>query len=213
MFNREFPKEQYFSFSIPQLPKLSVSPTSPKEFKSGFDGISVDVAVNKNLIDFFNDYPISDSWDIYANTALSDVAESNLYPALREAIDGKSQREAANILLHFVQTAFDYATDDKQFGYERPLFSEESFYYPYNDCEDRAILYSLIVRELLGLDVVLLNWPEHIGTAVCFDEDVAGTWLNVEGRRFVICDPTYINSNVGDVMPQYRNVPPKVISL
>lgn len=213
MFNRAFPKEQLFSLEIRDLPKLKVNEITPKVFKSDYDNILANVAVDKSLIDFYDDYPISESWDYYAKTPLSDLAKRDLYPILKSAIAGKSEREAANILLHFVQTAFQYATDDKQFGYERPLFSEESFYYPYNDCEDRAILYSLLVKELLDLDVVLLNWPEHIGTAVNFNENVTGSYLTVDGKKFVICDPTYINSNVGDVMPRYKNISAKVIPI
>ena len=50
------------------------------------------------------------------------------------AIQGKKQSEAANILINFVQTAFDYKTDGDQFGYEKPFFVDELFYYPYSDC-------------------------------------------------------------------------------
>ena len=45
------------------------------------------------------------------------------------------------------------------------------FYYPYCDCEDRSVLYSYLVRNLLKLDVVLLDYPNHIATAVCFNEN------------------------------------------
>ena len=38
--------------------------------------------------------------------------KSALYPKLRQTIEGKSRVEAADILLRFVQTAFDYQTDD-----------------------------------------------------------------------------------------------------
>ena len=67
-----------------------------------------------------------------------------------------------------MQTAFDYKTDGDQFGYEKPFFVDELFYYPYSDCEDRAVLYSYLVRTLMGLDVVLLEYPNHMATAVLF---------------------------------------------
>lgn len=93
----------------------------------------------------------------------------------------------------------------KQFGYERPLFGDESFYYPRNDCEDRAILYSILVRDLIGLDVVLVHYPGHLGTAVHFTENVAGSYYDVGGKHYVVCDPTYIGAGVGEVMPQFEN--------
>ena len=136
-----------------------------------------------------------------------------LYPSLRKAIAGKSDYEAVEILLNFVQTSLEYMTDDEQFGYERPLFPDESLYYPYCDCEDRSILFSVLVRELVGLDVVLLYYPGHLATAVCFNSDVSGDYLTVGGRKYVVCDPTYINANVGMTMPQYKGVKAEVVRL
>ena len=133
-----------------------------------------------------------------------------LYPVLRKAIEGKSQSEAANILINFVQTGFAYATDQDQFGYERPLFPDETFYYPFCDCEDRAILYSCLVRELLGLDAVLLNYPSHLATAVRFADNVSGDYLTIESEKYVICDPTYIGASIGMCMPDLKMVTPKV---
>ena len=65
-----------------------------------------------------------------------------------------------NILIDFVQNSFQYQTDGEQFGYEKPFFMDENFYYPACDCEDRAILFSNLVKDLLGLDAVLLDYPE-----------------------------------------------------
>ena len=132
---------------------------------------------------------------------------------LKKQIKGKTQEEAANMLINFVQTAFDYATDDEQFGYERPLFGDEIFYYPYSDCEDRSILYSILVRDLLGLDVVLLYFPGHLATAVKFTEDISGYYLTIDNEKYLICDPTYIGAPIGDCMPDYQNVSAEIIKI
>ena len=124
---------------------------------------------------------------------------------LKKQIKGKSQEEAANMLINFVQTAFEYATDDEQFGYERPLFGDEIFYYPYSDCEDRSILYSILIKDLLGLDVVLLHFHGHLATAVKFTEDIDGFYLMIDNEKYLICDPTYINAPIGDCMPDYQD--------
>lgn len=214
VFDREFPKEQYFSLRMAEPPSLPVSKTTPRHLQSRHDkDVSVNVCVNKNLIDFYDDYPLSDHWDIYAKTSLSELAKEQLYPVLRNSIAGKDKPTAANILLHFVQTAFEYATDDKQFGTERPLFADETLSYPYSDCEDRAILFSVLVRELLGLDVVLLHYPGHLATAVCFDTTVSGDYLQVNNKHYTVCDPTYINADIGQSMPQYKQTPARVIFL
>ena len=108
-------------------------------------------------------------------------------------------------MLHFVQNAFEYQTDDVQFGVERPLFADEMLYYPYCDCEDRSIFYSILVRDLLGLDVVLLNYPRHLATAVRFVDEMDGDHIILSGKRYTICDPTYIGANIGEAMPDCRN--------
>ena len=116
-------------------------------------------------------------------------------------------------MIHFVQTAFEYQTDQEQFGVERPLFPDETLYYPYSDCEDRAILYSVLVRELLGLDAVLLHYPNHLATAVRFDEEVSGDYFTLDGKHYVVCDPTYINADIGEAMPQYKQARAKILRL
>ena len=130
--------------------------------------------------------------------------KKDLYPALKKEFSGRSESEIANRILNLVQTAFKYATDEEQFGYERPLFGDETIFYPSSDCEDRAILFSVLVHELMGLDVVLLHYPGHLATAVRFKSDVKGDYLTVDGTKYVVCDPTYINARVGEAMPQFK---------
>lgn len=117
------------------------------------------------------------------------------------------------MLLNFVQTAFVYEYDDKVWGYDRAFFAEETLFYPYCDCEDRSILFSRLVRDLLGLKVVLIYYPGHLATAVRFSENVTGDYLSVNTSRYVICDPTYIGAPVGRTMPNMNNGNAKVILL
>jgi hypothetical protein len=110
-----------------------------------------------------------------------------------------------------VQTAFEYKTDPEQFGREKPLFPDETLFYPFSDCEDRAILFAYLVRHMLGLDVVALDYPGHIATAVMFSTDIAGDSIVFHGKKYIICDPTYVNADVGASMPEFKNVKPNVI--
>ncbi len=214
IFDKEFPREQLFSLAVKYQPKLMVSPAEARVFNIDYpEKVCLDVAVNKNLIDFYNDYPLHAHWNLYAKASLSDDVQEQLYPELSKLISDKNTTEAANLLLHFVQKAFEYKTDQAQFGIERSLFPDETFYYPYSDCEDRAILYSVLVHELLGLDVVLVHYPEHIATAVAFEEPVAGDYFEIDGRRFTVCDPTYINANIGMAMKQFKSSPAEIIKL
>lgn len=214
LFDREFPKERYFSLRIPFEPLLAMQATAPRSLASKrYPDATASVRINRNLIDFYDDYPLSSLWDIYVQASLSATAKEQLYPTLRRAVAGKPKPEAANILIDFVQTAFDYKTDEEQFGSERPLFADETLYYPCSDCEDRAILYAILVHDLLGSDVVLLHYPGHLATAVCFDEEVAGDYLLLEGRKYVVCDPTYLGASVGDTMPQYKQMAAEIVTI
>ncbi|MDE7074024.1 MAG: hypothetical protein K2O69_03080, partial [Odoribacter sp.] len=214
VFEREFPGEQCFSLQIPFHPLLDVNPSNPRRLTSRrYPALSVEVTVNRNLIAFYDDFPQSNAWDVYVQASLDDKVKDMLYPALRQAIAGKSKPEAANILINFVQTAFEYQTDQKQFGGERAFFPDETLYYPYSDCEDRAILYAVLVQELLDLEVVLLHYPKHLATAVHFDEEVPGDYFMLDGRKYLVCDPTYINADIGEAMPQYKRTQAQVIRL
>ena len=196
-----------------QLPKISENKSEKKTFASKrYENVKVSVAPNTNLMDFYTEYPHSD-WNYYSQASLSSSVKRDLYPVLKSIIEGETQIEAANILINFVQTAFEYKTDDEQFGYERTLFGDELFHYPYSDCEDRSVLFSILVRELLGLDVVLLHYPGHLATAVNFTEQAEGSFMTIDNKMYFICDPTYIGANVGEVMPQFRSVPAEIIRI
>ena len=213
VFKLEFPEEKLLSMQMNQLPKISENKSEKKTFASKrYENVKVSVAPNTNLIDFYTEYPHSD-WNYYSQASLSSSVKRDLYPVLKSIIEGETQIEAANILINFVQTAFEYKTDDEQFGYERTLFGDELFYYPYSDCEDRSVLFSILVRELLGLDVVLLHYPGHLATAVNFTEQAEGSFMTIDNKMYFICDPTYIGANVGEVMPQFGNVPAEIIRI
>jgi len=169
----------------------------------------IEASVNKNLIDFYNSFPQTDI-PVYMNAKTDGVFDQTILAQFKPMIEGKTSLEAASILLDFIQQSFPYATDEEQFGYEKPFFVEECFYYPYNDCEDRAVLYGYLVHNLLNLDVVLLQYPGHIATAICFPENVKGDYVSYKNKVYTVCDPTYINAPVGECMPQYSGVKPSV---
>lgn len=166
--------------------------------------VSVNVNVPKALMDFYASMPQCD-YGVYAKAPVVGSLAQEVLGTLRPLVQGKSEIDAANLLLNFVQTGFKYATDEEQFGFEKPFFVEELFYYPACDCEDRSVLFGWLVRELLGLDVVYLDYPNHIATAVQFKGDVKGDFLTVDGKRYTVCDPTYIGASIGMTMPNLRS--------
>lgn len=215
----KYEKEKSLSLQMTRLPLLS-NDLAPKRTLTSRKGVTASVCVNKNLIDFFNTYPQAcfggnqtTRWAAYANTPIEQSVKDMLYPPLRKTISSMTERDAVGILLNWVQTAFEYGYDDEIWGGDRAFFAQETLYYPYCDCEDRAILFSHLVRDLLGLDVVLLYYPGHLATAVAFSEDVNGDYLTYHNRKYIVCDPTYINAGVGRTMPDMNNQPAQVIAL
>lgn len=214
-----FSNEQPMSLQINYDLRLSNDSLKALTRASGM-GISSSMEVNEHLIDFYKSYPtgnidgeVSTLYAVYANAPIEKSIRQTLYPALKKAINGYSERDAVNKLLNFVQTAFEYKFDDEVWGYDRIFFPLETLYYPYSDCEDRSILFSRLVRDLVGNDVVLVLYPNHLATAVRFDSDVKGDYLMLDDKKYVICDPTYIRSSVGDAMPQFRGVAAQLIKL
>lgn len=215
----KYKSEKSLSLQMAQLPKLTADPT-PKKMLTSKKGVAAPASVNKNLIDFMNTYPQAcyngnqtTRWAAYANTPLDRSIQTMLYPPLRKTIQNMSERDAVEILLNWVQTAFEYKYDDEVWGQDRAFFAQETLYYPYCDCEDRSILFSRLVRDLLGLDVVLLYYPGHLATAVAFTTEQKGDYLTYEQRRYTVCDPTYINAGVGRTMPGMNNQEAQVIAL
>ncbi len=214
-----FDKEQSLSLQMVELPKLGET-ASPKRKLTSKKGVTASVSVNRQLIDFFRRYPqanidgdFTTRWAAYANTPLDQAIQDELYPPLRQTIRGMSEREAVGILLNWVQTAFKYGYDDEVWGGDRAFFVQETLFYPQSDCEDRAILFSRLVRDLTGLDVALIYYPGHLAAAVAFSGEEEGDWFNCGGQRFVVCDPTYINAPVGLTMPGMDNQKAKIILL
>lgn len=209
----QFPGEQSCTARMASIPAAPNNKTSVRTVKSKQYPIAVaSVAVNKNLVDFYDKYPVC-SWEIKAAASLSQGVKDQIYPSLRKAITNQTQAQAVNILLNFVQTGFEYETDDEQFGREKAFFGDETFYYPYCDCEDRSILFSILVRDLLGLDVVLLEYPSHIATAVKFTTNVTGDYFDIDGSKYIICDPTFIGAPIGKSMPDMLNLKANILKI
>jgi len=174
-----------------------------KEYGHKYD---IDYKYNKNLIDFMATYPQAD-YDVFFNAPMDEQSYVSVASGLKKYLDGKKASEAMNFVLHFVQKSFDYERDDQQFGREKVMFAQETLYYKKSDCEDRAVLYAYLVKELFGVGVVGVKYKDHMATALYIP--MSGDTVKDGSRRFVVADPTYINASVGQSMPKYRSQRPQ----
>ena len=172
--------------------------------------LRLNLSVDKGMMEALCHYPQMDV-PCYAQSCISPEFHERLLSQMGAQLQGLSEKEAVSCLLHFVQHAFAYATDGEQHGYEKPYFIEENFFYPQNDCEDRAILFAFLVHNLLHLDVHLVHYPGHECTAVSFSSPLAnGDGYHYNGATYYICDPTFIGASIGQCMPSYITTKPVI---
>lgn len=186
----------------------------PKPLKSVNTTDMSDTAIlfSMNMVELFSSYPQVDI-EVYANARPSEVFCKSIDHVFSNQVNSRTEYDAVAFLLSYMHYGFDYATDEVQFGYEKPFFCEENYYYPKNDCDDRTILFSFLVRYLLNLEVVLVEYPGHIATAVHFHDNVPGKYVEYNGLKYVICDPAYIGAHVGEEMPGYTPAERTIIPL
>ncbi len=185
-------------------------PYRPEPFEFTDGNLTLKGEVNANLRSILYNYP---------RTNLDELMASEPEPALRQSIveqlrgqlAGLKQKEAVNSLLAFIQTAFPYQTDEELHGFEKPYFIEEMFLQPASDCEDRSMLYSFLLREVLGVPNVIVGYDDHVAVAVHLDQSsVRGAKIEVDGKDYYISDPTYKGARTGRVMPGYEDKVPEV---
>ena len=229
-----FPHEQAMSLYIASEQKLEPIKSANRTLQSeDIDWLRADVSENENVIKFCSDYPASyiednimTRWAMYANMPLSNSTKEQLYPqflsffdALKQSFEengtdmGNYTPACVDMICHWIQTAFVYEYDDKVWGGDRAFFADETLYYPYCDCEDRSILLTRMVRDLLGLKCALVYYPGHLATAIALGEDIKGDFIRINGTKFLVCDPTYIGAPIGMTMPDMDNQSVKVIVL
>jgi hypothetical protein len=181
-------------------------------FNFNQEAVSLEVPYNKHLMRFYETIPMTD---------VAVYFDAKVWPATREAfrlalmprLEKLGQSESIHLLLTLVQSGFEYRTDEAQFGYERYFFADELLHYPYSDCEDRAVLFAYLVRELLQIDVIGLALEGHMATGVCLETHPGGQFVDYNNCRYTIADPTFVNAPPGLMMAEYRNQQPEVIPI
>jgi len=209
-FENNYPGETgILSLQLDTLPILTEWPYSRSlEYKQ--DTIKIPLALS--LIQFLYTYP-SCELRVYFNAPVSESSLSALDPLFRPLLKGKTEKEQVDILLDFVQQSIPYKTDEDQFERENYLFADETLYFPYADCEDRAILFVKLIERYTGLKVIGLDYPDHVTTGISFSKQFQGDFLIFEGIKYYICDPTYLGAKSGMAMKEFENMKPTVIKI
>ena len=179
----------------------AISGGSVHERRIEVGDISFDYRISQRLLDFYAGYPHTEMY-VKAGAPVSASIRESVYPALQSAVDGLGEVDATRVILRFVQRLMEHRSDDERWGYEKWNFPEESLFYRCGDCDDHAILFARLVRDILGLEVVLVscevNGSPHATTAVRFTEPLeGGDWILYGGERYYCCEPSSTKADVG----------------
>ncbi|QZE12972.1 hypothetical protein K4L44_10265 [Halosquirtibacter laminarini] len=168
-----------------------------------------DFTYNKNLIDFYKNYPPIAVQEHFSTPVTEEMIQS-IDKQLKPVVSAlETPKEKVDFLLSFVQHAFPYKRDVEQFGKEKYFYVEEMFAYPFSDCEDRSVLFSFLVDHFVSLPTVGVWSPGHMFVAVDLSP-AQGDVVYYKKTAFTVCDPTYVGASIGQGMP---NVMKEKVSL
>jgi|GEM_PF-1953322 len=183
------------------------------EFKIDRKAYSFKLNINKNLIDFYSSYPQTDLY-IYSQSLLSDVARESLIQAISPHVNNLSNEESFRFILKFVQSSFDYKVDKDNFGREKYLFPEETLFYNFSDCEDRALLFAWLLKEFFNIETIGIDYNGHLVLGVPWDkEPETGNFINLDSVNYILADPTYFNAPLGIIAPDLTDIEPTLFPL
>ncbi len=205
-----------FDLNIPSPLNFDSEESFVRELTFTYNGNDYKVAVEacKSAVAFYNDYPHT-SFDVYFNASPSPRFIKSISEQLKSKLIEMDFKEQCNFLISLTQKGFEYKTDQEQFGIQqRSFFPEETLFYPYSDCEDRAIFYSYLVSTIVKSKIVGVLYNGHMATAIKDSEGVfSGSYFDLKDGRFVVADPTYTNAKVGRCMPQYCGKDAEIIKV
>lgn len=195
------------SMNIARPPANTVQ-KEPRLLRFSFDGNEYEIRLSydRNFVSLLSAFPLMRPEVMFATPA-SNRLHAQLEHQIAPVIEQLPEQRALDFLLRFTQKAFDYQTDTEQFGHQKYMTPDQILHYPYSDCDDRAIFFAYMVRNFMNRDVIAVSWPGHLATAVEASPDFEGDIITVDGKRYIICDPTYIGADSGITMPQFLNDP------
>jgi hypothetical protein len=163
----------------PQTRLVDTSVTDgTREFEWTFNELSYswEVPIPYQLYQDYRARPRRSRYDIYITDTGDDEYIRSLCLKIEETDVRSDWSGKIDFVLSFVQS-LEYSEDGLTGFDEYPRYPIETLYEQGGDCEDTAILFVSIVREL-GYGAVLLKFDgsEHMAAGVKISDDVIDTW-------------------------------------
>jgi hypothetical protein len=157
---------------------------------------------NASLMAYLNDLPEYELGERYVVQEGSKAFKESVIDGLREySNEFTSLEDKANFLLSFVQHAFQYQTDQDQYGQEKYNYPEETVVSAFSDCEDRTLLLAYLYKDILHVESIILYFKDakHVCLAANIPRYRNGYSLQYQGLSYQVCEPTGYGFKVGDV--------------
>ena len=167
---------------------------------------------NQEALKFYNDYPETEAY-IYFEAPLSATFKEDLFGQFHPLLAKMNKPEAVAFLQQFVQREFEYTPINQFNKPDSNRFPEEIVASKLADDRSRAVLFSGLIRILLRLPVVGVQFPGHYSTAICFEEPLEGDFYYLNHEKYIITDPTFLNAPIGAMMPEFAGLVPQIIDL
>jgi len=206
-YKKNYPSaKKVFDFSLKTLPLFTKNIASKTiTFYEDSKKYEIPYIYNKNLINFLNTYPQVDT-KIYLQTPIPYKSYRKIAFALKRFTREKKASDALNFILHFVQKAFIYETDEKQFKRQKMMFAQQTLYFKKSDSEDRVALFNYLIKHLYGISVVSVKYSDYMMSGLYIP--IQGANVKLGRKKFILADPTCIDSNLGQIMTKYKGVKP-----
>jgi hypothetical protein len=167
---------------------------------------------NPQLIRFYSDYPRTDP-SVYFGAPVSSTLKEDLLRQFYPILSKLDKREATAFLQQLVQKKFQYVSENQKDDFPHGHFAEEIIASKSGNDTGKAVLFSSLVKILLHLPVVGVQFPGYFSTAVCYDTPIDGNYYILNREKYYITDPTFVNAPIGVMMPEFDGLTPRLIDL
>jgi len=173
--------------------------------KIGEAFIPITFYADRTILDLIERIPKYSNYCKYIDGLNSTLFLESISRSFKMAFVEAHTEERITALLKYCQS-FEYRDDQSIYNRNLLLSPEQIYFYEYSDCDDRAILFSFLFREIIGSEIVLVEYsqPGHlnVGVSKSYLPGYSGTSIiTYNDKEYVIVDPTSKGSGFGWINP------------
>ena len=162
---------------------------------------SIALNIDEKSFNYYRSVPLDERYVYSRLFTTSDSAVEELAAKIGAiaATRNFTLQDTVGLSLSFVQT-LGYI-DDEVYGHpDYPKFPVETLVDHGGDCEDLALLLAALLYDM-GVDVILLNPPEHMATGVWFEglNVSGGYYVEYHGKKYYYCETTSTGWSIGEL--------------